>query len=87
MSTPDHANAAAFNGPEGAPAPPLASPPTPVFETIESAAVKLSVDPAALRSRCRRAANLVGDAKVAQLGGGIVAFKFGRTWRVRFPAT
>jgi hypothetical protein len=57
----------------------------PVFETIESAAEKLSVRPSALRSRCRRAAKRVGDASVVKLGGGIVAFKFGKTWRVRFP--
>jgi hypothetical protein len=24
---------------------------------------------------------------VAHLGGGVVAFKFGRSWRVRFPRT
>jgi hypothetical protein len=58
----------------------------PIFETIESAAIKLAVEPAALRSRCRRAARRAGDAKVAELGGGIVAFKFGQTWRIRFPS-
>jgi hypothetical protein len=39
----------------------------------------------ALRARCRRAALRVGDSIQAQLGGGIVAFKFGRSWRVRMP--
>ena len=59
---------------------------SPIFETIESAAPKLGVAPGALRSRCQRAARRIGTASaVAQLGGGIVAFKFGKTWRVRFP--
>jgi hypothetical protein len=57
----------------------------PTFDSIESAAQKLGVEPAALRSRCRRAAHRAGDAIVSQLGGGIVAFKFGQTWRIRFP--
>lgn len=56
-----------------------------VFETIKSAAAKLSLDVEALRARCRRAAERRGDAVVAKLGGGIVAFKFGRSWRIRFP--
>ena len=56
------------------------------FATIEMAAQRLSLDVAALRARCRRAARQEGDAIVAPLGGGIVAFKFGRTWRVHFPA-
>ena len=64
------------NAPDGA---------APVFETIEAAAAKLSLEAAALRARCRRAARLEGDAVVAPLGGGIVAIKFGRSWRVRFP--
>ena len=56
-----------------------------VFETIETAAAKLDMAPTALRARCRRAGRRVGDEVVARLGGGIVAFKFGRSWRVRFP--
>jgi hypothetical protein len=59
--------------------------PLPIFDTIEAAAPKLGVEPGALRSRCQRAARRAGPAAVAQLGGGIVAFKFGKTWRVRFP--
>ena len=66
-------------------APPGAGRRAPIFESIESAAEKLGVEPAALRSRCRRAARRAGDATVSQLGGGIVAFKFGQTWRIRFP--
>jgi hypothetical protein len=57
-----------------------------VFDTVESAAVRLDLDANALRARCRRAARQVGDAVVAQLGGGITAFKFGKSWRIRFPA-
>ena len=62
------------------------APPRQVFETVETAAAKLGLDPDALRARCRRAAEQVGDAVVAQLGGGIVAFKFGKSWRIRFSA-
>jgi hypothetical protein len=69
----------------GSLAPPTSRPP-PIFETIDSAAPKLGVEPGALRSRCQRAARRAGTAAVAQLGGGIVAFKFGKTWRIRFPA-
>jgi len=57
----------------------------PVFETIDAAAEKLSIEAGALRARCRRAARREGDKVVAPLGGGIVAIKFGRSWRVRFP--
>jgi hypothetical protein len=56
-----------------------------VLDTIDSAAAKLCVAPTALRSRCRRAARQVGDMVVAKLGGGIIAFKFGASWRIRFP--
>jgi hypothetical protein len=58
-----------------------------LFDTIESAAAKLDLDVEALRARCRRAATRVGDTVQAHLGGGIVAFKFGRSWRIRFPPT
>jgi len=57
----------------------------PAFDDIETAAAKLGVDPDALRARCRRAAQRRGDAIVAHLGGGIVGFKFGSSWRIRFP--
>ena len=55
------------------------------LHTIEVAADRLSLEPDALRARCRRAARKVGDEIIAHLGGGIVAFKFGRSWRVQFP--
>jgi hypothetical protein len=58
-----------------------------MYDTIESAAAKLAMDPDALRARCRRAARRVDDLRIeAQLGGGVVAVKFGKSWRVRFPA-
>jgi hypothetical protein len=57
-----------------------------VFDDIDSAAAKLGLETNALRARCRRAARRVGDTVTAHLGGGIVAFKFGRSWRIRFPA-
>jgi hypothetical protein len=53
--------------------------------SIESAAVRLDLAPEALRARCRRAARKIGDDIIAHLGGGIIAFKFGRSWRVSFP--
>jgi hypothetical protein len=59
--------------------------PAQLYDPIESAAAKLGLDVEALRARCRRAATRVGDSIQAHLGGGIVAFKFGRSWRVRFP--
>jgi hypothetical protein len=55
------------------------------FDTPAIAAEKLGVAPQALRARCRRAARRCGGAAVAPLGGGIVAFKFGRSWRIRLP--
>jgi hypothetical protein len=57
----------------------------PAFDDIDTAGAKLRVDSDALRARCRRAARRVGNTVVAELGGGIVAFKFGSSWRVRFP--
>ena len=54
-------------------------------QPLEVAAEQLCLAPDALRARCRRAARRVGDATVANLGGSIVAFKFGRSWRIRFP--
>ena len=56
-----------------------------LYDTVEVAAVKLSSEPIALRARLRRAQRREGNAIVADLGGGIHAFKFGRNWRIRFP--
>ena len=67
------------------------SPPAPsssstaLYESIESAAAQLGVSEEALRARCRRARRGKGAATVAELGAGIRAVKFGRTWRIRFP--
>lgn len=55
------------------------------YVPIEEAAVRLALTPIALRARCRRAARREGRSVVAHLGGGVVAYKFGRSWRVRFP--
>lgn len=52
---------------------------------IERAAARLALTPVALRARCRRAARREGRNVVAHLGAGVVAHKFGRSWRVRFP--
>jgi hypothetical protein len=58
----------------------------PAFATAKIAAAQLGIDEDALRARCRRAARRRGDIVIAHLGGGIVAFKFGRSWRFRFPS-
>jgi hypothetical protein len=58
----------------------------PQYLTPEEAAVLLAVSPRALRSRCRREARRVGDDVIARLGDGLVAIKFGRSWRVRREA-
>jgi hypothetical protein len=52
---------------------------------VEEAALRLALTPVALRARCRRAARREGRNVVAHLGAGVVAYKFGRSWRVRFP--
>lgn len=51
--------------------------------TIADAAALLSTTPVALRARCRRHARRVGREVVARLGAGVVAFKFGASWRLR----
>ena len=52
--------------------------------SIGSAAARLETTPVALRARCRRRARREGDEIVARLGAGVVAYKFGAHWRVRF---
>lgn len=60
--------------------------PTPIYDDIDAAAGKLGLDANALRARCRRHARKMADGSiVAHLGGGIVAFKLGKSWRVQFP--
>jgi hypothetical protein len=51
--------------------------------TVEDAARLLSTTPTALRARCRRRARRVGREIIARLGAGVVAFKFGASWRLR----
>jgi hypothetical protein len=55
-----------------------------LYKPIDVAAPRLGVSEEALRARCRRARKCTGGT-VVDLGGGIRAVKFGRTWRVRFP--
>jgi len=55
--------------------------------TIDMAALMLSTTPTALRARCRRSARKEGREVVARLGAGVVGFKFGANWRVRFLAS
>ena len=55
------------------------------YFTVEAAAGRLCLSSDALRARCRRRAKREGRQVVADLGGGIVAIKFGVSWRIRFP--
>ena len=55
--------------------------------TIELAAVMLGTTQTVLRARCRRHARREGREVVARLGAGVVGFKFGANWRVRFLAS
>jgi hypothetical protein len=59
----------------------------PIYDTVEAAAAKLGIGSAALRARLRRAQRAEGQSIVADLGGGIRGFKFGKSWRIRFPET
>lgn len=67
--------------------PPLSLPPSSrrTF-TLQEAAAKLKMDPDALRMRCTRAMRRVGPNGVGELGGGFRCFKFGSSWRIRFPS-
>jgi hypothetical protein len=58
---------------------------TRLYETIDDAAAHLGMTAQALRARCRRGAVREGREVRCHLGDGVVATKFGRTWRVRFP--
>ena len=58
----------------------------PQYFDVESAASMLQLTPEALRARCRRNARRVGKKIIADLGDGVYATKFGRSWRIRFPA-
>ena len=58
--------------------------PPQLYDSVETAAAKLGISPEALRARCRRGAERTGEP-IISLGGGITAFKFGRTWRFIFP--
>jgi hypothetical protein len=64
---------------------PSAGSTAPAFESIASAARRLGIDAGRLRQRCRREGERIGDCAVVCLGAGIVAFKFGGRWRIRFP--
>ncbi len=75
---------AEIRGVGGVPAAGAAWGSTPGLYTVEVAAVLLDTTPAALRARCRRNARREGREVVARLGAGVVGFKFGANWRVRF---
>jgi hypothetical protein len=62
---------------------PSQPPGAPQLVTVEDAARLLSTTPAALRARCRRNARRLGSEVTARLGAGVVAFKFGASWRLR----
>jgi len=56
-----------------------------VYATVQQAAPRLQMTSGALRARCRRCARKVGRDVVAPLADGVIAVKFGRSWRIRFP--
>jgi hypothetical protein len=58
---------------------------TQTYLTIKAAAPRLGMTALALRARCRRRAVREGREVRCYLGDGVVATKFGRTWRIRFP--
>jgi hypothetical protein len=60
--------------------------PPNAYLSVEEAAPRLGMTPQALRARCRRGAVKEGRETRCYLGDGVVASKFGRTWRLRFPA-
>ena len=80
-------NAVTSRSPAKRSRPSRATPPRPsaLYDTVGTAAAKLSLEPTALRARLRRAQRAEGRAIVADLGGGITAFKFGSSWRISFP--
>lgn len=55
------------------------------WDSIETAAAKLDLEPEALRARCRRAVRKVAGELVADLGMGVIAKKLGTSWRVHVP--
>jgi hypothetical protein len=55
------------------------------YLSIEEAAPRLGMTVQALRARCRRGVVKEGRETRCYLGDGVVASKFGRTWRLRFP--
>jgi len=55
------------------------------YETIPHAAQRLGMTVQGLRARCRRGAAREGREVRCYLGDGVVATKFGRSWRIRFP--
>jgi hypothetical protein len=58
---------------------------TMTYYTIEQAAAQLAMTPQALQKRCTRNARIRGSDVIAELGDGVIAVKFGRVWRIRFP--
>ena len=56
------------------------------YLTIDQAAHRLAMTHDALRKRLARGAVRRGRDTICELGDGIVAVKFGRIWRVRFPS-
>lgn len=57
---------------------------TRAYQT-DIAAVKLDTTAEALRARIRRCARVENGQVVARLGMGVIARKFGCTWRVYIP--
>lgn len=56
------------------------------WQSVKAAAAQLDLRPRALQARCRRAARKERGHVIADLGMGVVARKFGRSWRVYVPS-
>jgi hypothetical protein len=56
------------------------------YYSIRDAAPRLGLTEQALRARCTRGAVREGREVRAHLGDGVIAVKFGRVWRIRFPS-
>lgn len=55
------------------------------YATVEQAACRMQLNANALRHRISRKARRDGKVISAHLGGGIMAYKVGRNWRIKFP--
>ncbi len=75
----------ATNRPQHSAGVPDGPPPSRSYYPLKKAAPRLHTNANALRTRCQRAAKVLDGRIIAELGGGVVGFKFGTQWRIRLP--